>query len=97
MMIASVLLTILASLASAALAGPVYHNQALAARNFIPEYIVWQSTANRTQNPMVPSIGSVKACQRTTYYSGTPASGIHRSDCQKLVDQIESNPGYVST
>lgn len=96
MMFASVIFTILASLALAALAGPVYRSQAIATRNFIPEHIVWQSNANRTHGPMVPNFGSVKACQRITYYSGTPASGIRRSDCQNLVYQMESDPGYVS-
>ncbi|ROW01943.1 hypothetical protein VMCG_05622 [Cytospora schulzeri] len=94
MMFASVLLAILASLVSVALAGPVYRTHASAARNFIPEHIVWTSNANRTQDPMGPSVGSVKACQRTTYYSGTPATGIRRSDCQHLVNHIKSNPGY---
>ncbi|ROV91132.1 hypothetical protein VSDG_07833 [Cytospora chrysosperma] len=94
MMFASVIFTILASLALPALAGPVYRSQAIATRNFIPEHIVWQSNANRTHGPMVPNFGSVKACQRITYYSGTPASGIRRSDCQNLVYQMESDPGY---
>ncbi|KUI60297.1 hypothetical protein VP1G_07501 [Cytospora mali] len=94
MKFATILFHVLTVLASAALAGPVYRSEALTSRNFIPGHIVWQSTANRTQSPMTPRFGSVKACQRTTYYSGTPASGIHRSDCQKLVDHIESDPGY---
>lgn len=93
---AVVLFTILVSLASGAPAGPVNGNQALTPRNFVPEHIVWNSNADGTQSPWAPNIGSVKACQRATYYSGTPAAGIRRSDCQKLVSQIKSDPGYVS-
>ncbi|KAK7741000.1 hypothetical protein SLS53_005063 [Cytospora paraplurivora] len=81
-------------LSSGALAGPVYGNPALTPRSFVPEHIVWNSNANRTQSPWAPSVGSVKACQRTTYYSGTPAAGIRRSDCQDLVTQLKSDPGY---
>lgn len=90
------LFAILTLLAAAAIAGPLHRSQALTTRNLIPEHITWQSNVNRTQDPMVPNTGAVKACQRTTYYSGTPATGIQRSDCQELANQTRSSPGYVS-
>ena len=92
----TILFAILSFLASATDAGPVRRSQTLATRDFIPEHIIWQNNVNRTQNPMVPKIGAVKACQRITYYSGTPATGIRRSDCQKLANQVRSDNGYVS-
>ncbi|ROV92422.1 hypothetical protein VPNG_09589 [Cytospora leucostoma] len=91
---AVVLFTILVSLVSLAPAGPVYSNSALRPRNFVPEHMVWVSNANQTQSPWAPNVGSVKACQRTTYHSGTPATGIRRSDCQNLVSQLKADPGY---
>lgn len=90
------LFTTLASLVSTTLAGPMHHNQTFTLRNFVPDNITWQSTANSTQDPMAPAAGPVKACQRTTYYSSTPAAGIRRGDCLRLASQVGSGPGYVS-